>query len=131
LADAAAVGWQDLREFAGVDMSHSYALAWRFDRGALLIDVDLQLLPEHPFYEPPRRRDKACIRPAIIEFPSCAGLLLNGRGAGEDARVLAGSLAAGAIHNLQRRDEGPYVVEGRFGTVEIDADRPILRLQVS
>jgi hypothetical protein len=129
VADATAVGWRRLREFAGVDVSRSYVLSWRVDRDALLVDADIALLPEHPFYEPPRRREKACMRAAIIEFPGCVGLDLEGQPPGGDLRATAGALPAGAIENLERRDEGPYVLTGGFGTVAIDAERPILRLQ--
>ena len=33
-----------------------------------IVDVDLLLQPDHPFYERPRPAEKVCIRPALIEF---------------------------------------------------------------
>ena len=62
-------GWQELREFADVDLTRSYVLSWQAESDTLLIDIDLYLEPEHPFYEKPRPAEKVCIRPALIEFP--------------------------------------------------------------
>lgn len=123
------VGWQQLREFRGIDVSRSYVLSWRLDRDVLLLDTDVELRPEHPFYEPPRRREKACVRSAVIEFPCCAGIRVDGSTAGETAPAVVARLGGGAIRDLTRRDGGPYVISGAFGVVEIDAERPILRLQ--
>ena len=122
------VGWRELREFAGIDVDGSYVLAWVLDRDLLTLDVDLRLRPEHPFFEQPRRREKACMRPAIIEFPCCAGIRLDGQDGGGDLAGIVRQLGAGAIEDLTRLDDGPYVLRGQFGTVEIDAERPILRL---
>jgi RimJ/RimL family protein N-acetyltransferase len=122
------VGWRELREFAGVDMDRSFVVSWSLDRDLLSVDVDLRLRPEHPFYEQPRRREKDCMRPAVIEFPCCAGIRLDGSGDGGDPQSVVLQLEAGAITDLERRDEGPYVLRGHFGIVEIDAERPILRL---
>ena len=95
----------------------------------LVVDIDLVLEPEHPFYEKPRPAEKVCIRPAVIEFPHCEALALDGD-AGEDAiGAVAGRIGLGAITGLIRRDEGPFEIEGKFGRVSIDAERPILRLR--
>ncbi len=122
------VGWRRLREFAGVEISGSFVLSWKLERETLKIDADVQLLPEHPFYERPRPRQKACIRPATIEFPHCVGIRIDGQ-APDDLASATQGLGEGAIGDLERLDDGPYVLTGRFGTVEIDAERPILRLQ--
>ncbi len=122
------VGWRELREFAGTDVDRSFVVSWALDRDLLSVDVDLALKPEHPFFEPPRRREKACMRPAIIVFPCCAAIRLDGSDDGADLQTIVRRLGAGAIADLERHDEGPYVLRGGFGTVEIDADRPILRL---
>ena len=66
--------WRKLREFAGTDLTKSFILSWGYEAGALLVDVDLHLLPGHPFYEKPRPAEKVCIRPAIIEFPYCESI---------------------------------------------------------
>ena len=67
--DATTVSWRQLREFADVDLTQSFVLSWHLDGEMLVVDVDLYLEPEHPFYEPPRPAEKACIRPAVVEFP--------------------------------------------------------------
>lgn len=123
------VGWQQLREFAGIEVGESYVLSWRLDRDTLLIDADLKLRSDHPFYEPPQRREKACMRPAVIEFPFCVGIRHAGGKADGSMAALVNRLGSGAIRDLMRRDGGPYVLCGGFGVVEIDAERPILRLQ--
>lgn len=127
-AGGKSVGWRELREFAGIDVDRSYVVSWALDRDLLSLDVDLRLRPDHPFYERPRRRSKDCMRPAIIEFPCCAGIRIDGSDGGENPRSLVLRLEAGAITDLERRDQGPYVLRGHFGIVEIDAERPILRL---
>ena len=96
-----------------------------------MVELDLFLTPEHPFYEKPRPAEKVCIRPAVIEFPYCEALTLNGEGSAEPISAVAERIGLGAIAGLVRRDEGPYEVEGRFGRVSIDAERPILRLRQS
>ena len=49
-----AVDWRKLREFADVDLEQSFVLSWNYEAGTLFIDIDLLLLPDHPFYEKPR-----------------------------------------------------------------------------
>lgn len=122
------VGWRELREFAGTDVDRSFVLSWALDGDLLSVDVDLALRPEHPFFEPPRRREKACMRPAVITFPGCSGIRLDGGDEGAELQTIVRRLGAGAIADLERHDEGPYVLQGAFGTIEIDAERPILRL---
>jgi len=121
------IGWRQLREFAGVDLTRSFILSWELDAGRLAVDVDLYLEPSHPFYERPRPAEGACIRPAVIEFPCCDAL----RAEGDDgpAGELVGRLSGGAIRDLMVVEDGRYALSGRFGTGTIDADRPILRLK--
>ncbi|HEX5787916.1 MAG TPA: hypothetical protein VFY03_07035 [Woeseiaceae bacterium] len=123
------ISWRQLREFAGIEVDRSFVLGWSYDRETLVVDADVELRPEHPFYEPPRRRETACMRAASIEFPYCTGLRLNGRAAGDALPSMVAGLGAGAIHDLVRKDEGAYVLTGEFGAVEIEAERPLLRLQ--
>ncbi len=123
------VDWRKLREFAGVDLSKSFVLSWGFDRDALLIDVDLLLTPEHPFYEEPRPAEKVCIRPATIEFPFCESVRLNGSDTNSRTAEAIAGFGNGAIIGLKRMNDGPYEIVGDFGTVRIDAERPILKLR--
>jgi hypothetical protein len=111
------VDWRKLREFAGVDLTRSFVLSWRQDGETLLVDVDLFLTDEHAFYEEPRPAEKVCIRPAHVEFRYC-----------ESVSPDIESLSHGAISGLTVRD-GVYSIVGDFGTVTIDAERPLLRLK--
>lgn len=127
--DNEAVDWRKLREFAGVDLSGSFVLSWEFEAGALLIDSDVLLRPEHPFYEQPRPAEKVCIRPAVIEFPFCTDVAANGVNGGDDLKAFVGKLGHGAIEGLQRRPGGRYEIRGGFGTIVVEAERPVLRLK--
>jgi len=120
--------WRQLREFADVDLTQSYVLSWHFESDTLLIDIDLYLTPQHPFYEKPRPAEKVCIRPATIEFPFCEALGPDG---GPDAELvdIAGNLGLGAISGLRRLANARYEITGEFGTVFIDAERPLLKLK--
>jgi len=121
--------WRDLREFRGVDLEASYVLGWKVKEGALVVEVDLCLAPEHPFYEPPRPSEKACIRPAVIEFPGCTQVAVAGSPAAGSPAEAASRLDLGRIGGFARVGEGGYRLTGRFGTVDIRADRPLLRLR--
>lgn len=123
------VSWRKLREFADVDLTQSFVLSWHFESGTLLIDVDLFLEPGHPFYEKPRPAEKVCIRPAIIEFPYCESIVPNGAATGASLADIAASLDVGAIEGVRRFSDGPYEIRGAFGTVKIDAERPVLKLR--
>ena len=125
--DVEAVDWHKLREFADVDLERSFILSWHHEAGALLIDIDLLLLPDHPFYEKPRPAEKVCIRPALIEFPFCE-VLTAGKGDNDIAATVAG-LGTGAITGLRLLADGYYEISGDFGNVEIGAERPLLRLK--
>ena len=125
--DAKAVDWHDLREFADVDLERSFILSWHYEAGALLVDIDLLLLPDHPFYEKPRPAEKVCIRPALIEFPFCEAVA-EGKGDDGIATTVA-SLGTGAITGLRLLADGYYEISGEFGDVEIEAERPLLRLK--
>ncbi|MDX1516313.1 MAG: hypothetical protein R3288_05705 [Woeseiaceae bacterium] len=124
-----AVDWRRLREFAGVDLAGSYVLSWGLERETLLVDVDLLLTSEHPFYEKPRPAEKVCIRPAVIEFPYCESIVVDAAPANESLSATVERLQHGSIDTLWRHNDGPYEIRGEFGSVSIDAERPILRLR--
>lgn len=109
--------WRQLREFRAVDLSGSFVVSWTLEAETLLIDVDLQLTPEHPFYEKLRPAEKFCIRPAVIEFAFC------------EQPTATEALRIGRIADLAVLGDGHYELSGEFGVVPIDAERPILRLK--
>ncbi len=123
MSDEGATDWRKLREFAGIDLCRSFVLGWESRAGLLTIDVDLLLTPEHAFYEKPRPAEKVCIRPAAIEFPHFVRIE-------SDNGASLGALGTGAIKGLQKTVDGRYEIEGEFGVVRIDAERPIVRLKV-
>ncbi len=122
------VEWQELREFADVDLLRSYVLSWHVELDTLFIDIDLYLMPEHPFYEKPRPAEEGCIRPACIEFPVCAAFGPAGR-EGSEAVEISGNLGHGAITGFRRLSETRYEITGEFGTVFVNAERPLLKLK--
>ena len=122
--------WTELREFRAVDLTQSFVLSWETDGGSLQIDLDLCLSPEHAFYERPRPRERACYRPAVLEFPYCSRLeTIAARGDADAVSAVAAGLRGGKITGLRLVDEGRYEMSGAFGRVEIHAERPILRLR--
>jgi hypothetical protein len=121
--------WRVLREFAAVDLTKSFVLSWEVESDALLIDIDLFLTPEHPFYETPRPREKVCIRAAVIEFPFCDRIESDHSAANTAPADMAEQLETGAIRGMRRLADGRYELDGDFGTVLIEAERPILRLK--
>lgn len=120
--------WREMREFADVDLTKSFILSWHFESGILFVDIDVLLTPEHPFYETPRPAEKVCIRPACIEFPYCESFGKAGESGGKLVDI-AGNLGAGAITGLSRFANHRYEISGDFGTVLIDAERPLLKLK--
>lgn len=123
-----ATEWTQLREFADVDLTQSYVLSWHVDADTLYVDIDVFLMPEHPFYEKPRPAEKVCIRPGCIEFPVCEALGSDG-GNGTELVDTAGKLGNGAITGLRRLADARYEITGEFGTVFVEAERPLLRLK--
>ncbi len=122
--------WRELREFKAVDLTESFVLSWSTDAESLLIDLDLYLCPDHAFYEKPRPAEKACFRPAFLEFPNCSGIASRADTEnGQSIPDIAARLGLGAIEGLRRIGEGRYEITGEFGQVEIDAERPLLRLK--
>jgi hypothetical protein len=119
--------WKDLREFKGIDLTRSYVLAWTIDAGSLLVDVDLCLFAEHAFYEEPRPSEKACYRPALLEFPCCE----MATDSATHCRLADSvqKLRPGKISDLVRTGEGRYQISGEFGTIIIQAERPMVRLK--
>ena len=126
--EQATISWRQLREFADVDLAKSFVLSWHVEAEALVIDIDLCLESEHPFFEKPRPAERVCIRPAFIEFP-CCDELQPCAGGGREVAEIAGNLGLGAISDLTVSDDGRYAISGEFGTVSIIAERPILRLK--
>ena len=124
--------WTGLREFKSVLLTQSFVLSWELNSDSLLLDLDLCLSKEHPFYEKPRPSERKCIRPAIIEFSSCSSVSVNAasRNAARIGDVVQ-SLAAGSIDGFRRTGEGIYEVSGSFGTVHVFAERPILRIKAT
>ncbi len=122
------ISWRQLREFADVDLTKSFILSWHIEGETLVIDIDLYLEAEHPFYEKPRPAEKFCIRPACIEFPHCEGLRSDAV-EGKEVTEITEKLSHGAISDLSVLDDGRYAISGEFGTVSVVAERPILRLK--
>lgn len=120
--------WQQLREFADVDLTGSYVLSWHVESDTLFIDIDLLLMPKHPFYEKPRPAEKVCIRPAYIEFPFCEALGPDG-GAETEPFETAGNLGHGALTGFRRVADARYEITGEFGTVFVSAERPMLKFK--
>jgi hypothetical protein len=121
--------WRLLREFAAVELTQSFILSWHLEGAALCIDIDVQLTPDHPFYEEPRPAEKVCIRPALIEFPHARTIEADGVSASQGVSEAITALRLGAISGLRRLADGRYELEGGFGVVLIAAERPILRLK--
>ncbi len=128
MSDEGNINWRQLREFAEVDLTKSFVLSWHIEAETLFIDVDLFLRAEHPFYEKPRPSEKVCIRPACIEFPFCDELNSD-EVKGSEVVEIAQKIGHGAIADLVVLDSGQYLISGEFGTVSINAERPILRLK--
>jgi hypothetical protein len=127
-AEGTTIGWRHLREFADVDLGRSYVLSWHIEGDMLVMEVDLYLEPAHPFYESPRPAEKACIRPAAIEFPHCDDIRLI-RDEETQAVEKVSKIGLGAIADLRVTEERHYAISGEFGTVSLVAERPILRLK--
>lgn len=122
------ISWRQLREFADVDLSRSFVVSWHVESEMLVLDVDLCLEPNHPFYEKPRPAEKVCIRPAVIEFPYCDDLRADGVSDGELVEI-SRKIKLGSIEDLSVVGDGQYAISGEFGTVSICSERPILRLK--
>jgi len=120
--------WRRLLEFSAVDLDQSFILSWHVESEALMIDIDVHLTSEHPFYEKPRPAEKVCIRPAIIEFPFCEEMTVGDDTSTSIAEMVEG-LGHGAIEGLRRHEDGRYEINGDFGTVFVAAERPLLRLK--
>ena len=128
MSDDGKISWRQLREFADVDLTKSFVLSWHTEGETLVIDIDLYLEAEHPFYEKPRPAEKNCIRPASIEFPYCEKLQADVVD-GDEVLEITGKIGHGAINDLNVLDDGRYAIIGEFGTVSVIAERPILRLK--
>lgn len=121
--------WRQLREFNAVDLERSFVLSWDLESETLTIDIDLFLTAEHPFYEKPRPAEKICIRPAVIEFPLCDAIEVDDAPAGTTPADVAAAIGHGAISGFRRLADGRFEIEGAFGVVLIDAERPVMRLK--
>lgn len=119
--------WKDLLEFKAVDLAESFVLSWDIESGSLLVDVDLYLCPNHALYEKPRPAEKACYRPAFIDFPQCEEAT-DSASVGRLSNSIR-KLRPGRISGLKRTGEGMYEINGEFGTVKIRAERPLIRLK--
>ena len=122
--------WRKLREFAAVDLTESFVLSWEFVSETLMVDVDLQLAPQHPFYEKPRPAQKVCIRPAVMEFPYCESIMADKIAGSTSPATVTSELGLGAIEGFRRLADGRNEIRGEFGVVIIDAERPLLRFKV-
>ena len=120
--------WRELREFRGVDLTESFVLGWSLKGDTLLVDLDVLLEPGHAFYERPRPAEKVCIRPAVLEFPHCDAVQVDDRAASTDIASTVASLAGGRIESFCVFNDGVYEMKGGFGSVVLDAERPVLRL---
>ena len=126
----AETNWTEFREFATVDLEQSFVIAWESEGQSLMIDLDVVLRPEHTFYEEPRPAEGACYRPAVIEFPTCTQITAPGKDSSAEVAEVIESLQVGRIAGFRRTGNGCYAISGDFGTVGINSERPLLRLNV-
>ena len=126
----AETNWTEFREFATVDLEQSFVIAWESEGQSLMIDLDVVLRPEHTFYEEPRPAEGACYRPAVIEFPACTQITAPGKDSSAEVAEVIESLQVGRIAGFRRTGNGCYAISGDFGTVGINSERPLLRLNV-
>jgi len=124
-----ATDWRQLREFAAVDLTESFLLSCTVEYGTLFVDVDLYLDPEHPFYEKPRPKQKVCNRPAVIEFPYCEAITVDGISVDAGPAEVARRIGHGAITGFRRLADARYELLGEFGALLIESERPLLRLK--
>ena len=129
MAEDGSTSWRELREFAAVDLTRSFVLSCELQSGTLMVELDLFLTPEHPFYEKPRPAQKVCIRPAVIEFPYCETITAENIAAELGLATTAKRIGHGAISGFRRRADSCYEISGEFGTIVVDAERPILRIK--
>jgi len=54
---------------------------------------------------------------------------LDGSSGNRDLKTFVDELGHGAIAGMQRRANGRYEIRGDFGTVSIEAERPVLKLK--
>ena len=127
--NADTTNWTELREFFGVDITRSFALSWTFENGSLLVDLDLFLKPEHPYYEEPRPSEKGCFRAAFLEFPNCRSARQADGEASDNRDEAISAIAPGAIRGFMRTGEGKYELRGDFGVVAVASDRPLLKIK--
>jgi len=121
--------WTDLREFKSVDLTQSFVLSWSTESESLLVDVDLFLCPDHTFFEKPRPAEKACFRPAYIEFRWCTRVAMDGDSKAQSVASAIKTLRNGQISGFKRIGEGQYEISGEFGVVHILGERPMVRLK--
>jgi hypothetical protein len=121
------VDWTDLREFRAVELTRSFVLTWKTDKESLLLDLDLCLATAHALYETPRPAEGDCFRPAILEFPNCTSVT-DATAEATPETVAIQNLSHGRISGLRLIVDGEYELSGDFGTVRINADRPLLHL---
>ena len=121
--------WRSLREFRGIDLSASFALGFKFDGGKFQVDADLCLLEDHAFYETPRPAEKACFRPASIDFDDCREIVVDSGESATDLRSAAAAIGGGQMRDFRKTGPARYRFEGDFGTVAIIAERPVVRFR--
>ena len=124
------VDWTKLREFRATDLTKSFVLSWELNGTVLQIDLDVNLNPQHALYEKPRPSEGACFRAALLEFPDCTSVVdVDSRAAPGPLSLFLARLPHGQISGLRLTADGEYELSGEFGTLQIHADRPILRLK--
>lgn len=122
------IDWRQLREFTDIDLDESYVLSWSCGQADLVLDVDLCLGFDHPFYEKPRPAEKGCYRAAHIIFPEYSMVAFIGDEDESEIVEDLESLPSGKISGLTRDDIGRYELHGKFGSLRIASKRLMVRL---
>ena len=113
------MNWQDLTDFTGIDLNDSFVLSWSQDHEQLVFELEASIWPNSKHYEPPKKNEYTCYKPAKLtfnNFTELSGLLPM-----EDVRPSTDAnneLDYGNIDHLETNDQG-YKVSGDFGDVVI------------
>lgn len=111
--------YEELPTIGAFLLEESYVLDIDARPGAMSMEVDLVLTPEHPDYEEPRADEQFCYRRGRISFSDVKALSWGGQGM-PPAVDATGERDYGNIDRFEWA-RGRYLLEGSFGLLEVDA----------
>ena len=112
--------YTDIPTLAEIVLEESFVLGVKAEPGAVSLDMEFALTPQHPAYAPPSSSETECFRRGTLQLVNVSRLAWTDQGQ-RPAIDATGERDWGHVDSFEW-DESRFVLAGEFGSLDADAE---------